>query len=196
MNPINRVIIVPGNGCTPVNSCNWYLWLKEKIDSSENLQQKNIQVILEDMPDPYDAHETVWVPFIINELGADRNSIVVGHSSGAEATMRLLETNRLGGAILVSACHSDLGLESERISGYYSRPWQWEKIRENAEFIVQYHSTDDPFIPISEARHVSENLCSEYYEFTNKSHFFEPFSEIMQLLEEKILHSHGDVRES
>ena len=42
---------------------------------------------------------------------------------GAEAGMRLLETTRVLGLVLVSACHTDLGVESEREAGYYSRPW-------------------------------------------------------------------------
>ena len=85
--------------------------------------------------------------------------------------MRYLETYKLKGLILVSACHTDLGVASETISGYYSRPWLWETIRANAQWIVQFHSTDDPFIPIAEARHVAENLKSEYIEHTNRNHY-------------------------
>jgi hypothetical protein len=47
----------------------------------------------------------------------------VGHSSGAEAAMRYAETRRVAGLVLVAACHTDLGLQSEAVSGYYSRPW-------------------------------------------------------------------------
>ena len=37
--------------------------------------------------------------------------------------MRYAETRRVKGLILVAACHTDLGLQSEAISGYYARPW-------------------------------------------------------------------------
>jgi hypothetical protein len=47
----------------------------------------------------------------------------VGHSSGAEAAMRFAEGRRVAGLVLVAACHTDLGLPSEAVSGYYSRPW-------------------------------------------------------------------------
>lgn len=85
--------------------------------------------------------------------------------------MRFLESYKLRGLILVSACHTDLGIASETISGYYSRPWLWETIRSNVEWIVQLHSQDDPFIPIEEARHVAQNLKSEYIEHQNRGHY-------------------------
>jgi predicted peptidase len=75
--------------------------------------------------------------------------------------MRFAETHRLTGLILVSACHTDLGIASETISGYYSRPWLWEDMRKNVRWITQFHSTDDPFIPIAEARYVAEHIKSE-----------------------------------
>lgn len=100
-----------------------------------------------------------------------QNTILIGHSSGAEAGMRLAEHHRLKGLILVSACHTDLGMASERISGYYSRPWLWDSIRANCGWIVQLHSRDDPFIPVEEARHVAENLKSEYIEHSNRGHY-------------------------
>ena len=53
----------------------------------------------------------------------------------------------ISGIILVSAYTSDLGDDLEKKSGYFNRPWQWDKIKENTEFIVQFASTDDPFLP-------------------------------------------------
>ena len=82
------------------------------------------EVVLEDMPDPIEAKEDIWIPFITDSLGADEKTIVIGHSSGAEAAMRLLEKRKLLGCVLISACYTDLGIESERLAGYYSRPWK------------------------------------------------------------------------
>ncbi len=93
------------------------------------------------MPDPYGAKEDVWLPFILNELGAsDPNTVVVGHSSGAVAALRLLEHHRLKGAVIVAGYHTDLGDANEAASGYFSRPWEWEKIQENAGWLVQFHT--------------------------------------------------------
>lgn len=165
-----RCLIIPGCGCSPVTEANWYLWMKDKLVESELFSE----VILEDMPDPVDAKEIIWLPFILNKLKADENTVMIGHSSGAQASMRFLENNRLKGCVLVSACHTDLGSESERLAGYYNRAWEWTNIKNNSEWILQYHSSDDPFIPIKEADHVAENLSSEYFRFEDKAHFFAP----------------------
>lgn len=47
-----------------------------------------------------------------------------------------------------SHCCLDLGDAHERMSGYYSDEWKWESIKSNSDFICQFHSDDDPFIPI------------------------------------------------
>jgi len=104
--------------------------------------------------------------------------------------MRLLENTKLLGVILVSACHTDLGDANERASGYYARPWRWTDIAANATWIEQFHSLDDPFIPISEARHVASSLGlvagETYHEFENRSHFFSPpFDELIDILKRR-----------
>ena len=170
--PKPRVVIVPGNGCSPTEDCNWYGWLRDRINEDPAFSE----CILRDMPDPDEAYERTWLPFIINDMKADENTIVIGHSSGAQAAMRLLEKHRLLGCVLVAACITDGGLESERISGYYDRPWKWAKIRSNANWILQYHSSDDPFIKRKEPDQVAQAIGSDYTFFDDRSHFFDPSS--------------------
>jgi hypothetical protein len=55
--------------------------------------------------------------------------------------MRLVEQNKVLGLVLVAAYDDDLGDELERNSGYFSRPWDWHKIRSNAGFIGAGPST-------------------------------------------------------
>jgi len=108
--------------------------------------------------------------------------------------MRYLENHRLYGVVLVSACWTDLGIASEREAGYYSRPWQWDEIRSNvspAFGIVQFHSSDDPFIPMEEAEYVAKQLGSETHFFDDKSHFFEPFEEVVTVLKVRLRSSLG-----
>eukprot|EP00285_Hemiselmis_virescens_P013689 CAMPEP_0173395772 /NCGR_PEP_ID=MMETSP1356-20130122/33312_1 /TAXON_ID=77927 ORGANISM="Hemiselmis virescens, Strain PCC157" /NCGR_SAMPLE_ID=MMETSP1356 /ASSEMBLY_ACC=CAM_ASM_000847 /LENGTH=182 /DNA_ID=CAMNT_0014354621 /DNA_START=46 /DNA_END=594 /DNA_ORIENTATION=+ len=176
-----RVLILPGNGCTPIKSANWYAWLQR------SLKDKGVDCFCENMPDPHEAKESIWLPFIRDTMKADSNCVLVGHSSGAEAAMRLMETTKVRGAVLVAACHTDLGIESEAISGYYNRPWQWQKIKENSEFLVQYADTDDPFIPYEEAVHVAENLGTELISKTRSDHFMtQDFPDLLETIMAKI----------
>lgn len=183
-----RVIICPGNGCTSdIQYCNWYGFAANKLQTSGLFKE----VLCEVMPDPIDAKETIWVPHLLNSMKADSKTIIIGHSSGAEACMRLLESNHLFGAVLVSACYTDLGEPSETISGYYNRPWLWEEIKKNVDStfgIIQVHSKDDPFIPVSEAEHVAQNLQSEFFLFNDRSHFFtsESIDSILDMIMTKI----------
>eukprot|EP00192_Tetraselmis_astigmatica_P019417 CAMPEP_0117665778 /NCGR_PEP_ID=MMETSP0804-20121206/10002_1 /TAXON_ID=1074897 /ORGANISM="Tetraselmis astigmatica, Strain CCMP880" /LENGTH=215 /DNA_ID=CAMNT_0005473235 /DNA_START=521 /DNA_END=1169 /DNA_ORIENTATION=+ len=180
----DKIIIVPGNGSGDVRSSNWYGWMEAKLLS------KGYKVALEDMPDPVRARENKWVPFIVSTLAGGpkelEQCLVVGHSSGAAAAMRLAETHRLYGMVLVAAYTSDLGDQLEAQSGYFSRPWQWEKQAANAGCIVQLASTDDPFLPIEEQRKVGlqglKDRC-KYVEKDGRSHWFNPCKELMEEVE-------------
>ncbi|KAJ3022118.1 putative hydrolase rbbp9, partial [Rhizophlyctis rosea] len=70
----------------------------------------------------------------------------------------LAESQPLAGLVLLSAYHSDLGDETERESGYFSRPWNWDAIKQNARWIIQMGSKDDPLVPINEQRTVAKEL--------------------------------------
>ncbi len=108
---IKKVIIVPGNGCTDTEDANWYSWMRDSLRKFVNEKNLEIEIVLPKcMPDPHVAKEKIWVPYLQNQLKADESTVVVGHSSGAEAAMRLAEKQKLAGIVLVSACYTDLGL--------------------------------------------------------------------------------------
>mmetsp|Transcript_27972 Transcript_27972/g.55072 ORF Transcript_27972/g.55072 Transcript_27972/m.55072 type:complete len:185 (-) Transcript_27972:175-729(-) len=176
-----KVLIIPGNGCGKIEKANWYAWLAAELIGA------GCEVPLRSMPDPDEAKEVIWLPFIRDVLGCDEDTIVVGHSSGAVAAMRLLEKTKVKGVVLVSACWTDLGMPSEAISGYYARDWPWKQIAGNADWIVQLASSDDPFIPIEEMRFVAKSLQTEYIEKKDEGHFMtQTFPELKDIVLNKI----------
>lgn len=59
----------------------------------------------------------------------------------------------------------------EKLSGYFDAPWNWNKIKNNQNWILQFASLDDPWIPIAESRFVHNQLQTEYQEYHDQGHF-------------------------
>jgi predicted alpha/beta hydrolase family esterase len=175
-----RAMIIPGNNNTDLSEF-WYPQVKKE------LEKLGLDVIAKNMPDPDLARKQYWLPFIKEQIKNDSNSIFIGHSSGAVAILRYLEENKAEGIVLVGVSHTNLNDEKEKISGYFNEPWNWERIRKNVKWIIQFASINDPYIPIAEARYIKDKLNSEYYEFTNRGHFMETgFQELVEAIHKKI----------
>ena len=181
---IMKVMIIPGNGNTDISD-NWFPYVKK------GLEVIGIEVIAKNMPDAKLARRKYWIPFIEKNLGGEEDSILIGHSSGAVAILRYLENHKLFGAVIVGACYTDLGLEEEKLSGYFDDEWQWDKIKKSAGWIIQFASTNDPWIPIEEARFIKNKIDSEYHELENQGHMGSDinkteFPEIVEIIKEKL----------
>lgn len=179
-----KIMLVPGNGNADMSEI-WYPWIVKEF------KKLDFEVIAKNMPDADLARKEFWLPFIEQQLKEDEKSILIGHSSGAVAAMRYAETHKLEGIVLVSVCYTDLGDEKEAMSRYFNEPWQWDLIKKNVKWIVQFHSLNDPFIPIEEARFVHEKLDTEYYEYSDQGHFSSDvgkneFPELLEALKRKI----------
>lgn len=177
---MKKVVIIHGNGgCT--HKIHWYPWLKAE------LEKQDIKVLAPTMPDNVEAKASVWLPYMRDVLLCDKNTIIVGHSLGAVAAMRYAENYKLFGSVLVGACYTDLGYASEKLAGYYDAPWQWDTIQKNQQFISLIASSDDPFIPIVEPRHIKKSLNCEYFEYKNQGHFMDKtIPGVVELIVEKL----------
>ena len=157
-----------------------------------DLRALGLDVVNRTFPDNVRARAAVWLPFL-DQLGADANTILIGHSSGAVAALRYAETHRLLGSVLVGVCHTDLGDPGERASGYYRDPWRWDDIRVHQRWIGIFQSRDDPLIPVSEARYVAARLGCSYFEHADRGHFVDPvpFPELVQFVRRKLALAEG-----
>ncbi len=159
-----RAILIHGNGGGKPTD-NWLPYLKLE------LEKIGIKVEAPQFPDANLARASYWLPFLQDSLKADDQTIIIGHSSGAIAAMKFAEKNCLLGSMLVGAYHTDLGLENEKLSGYFDEPWDWEAIKKNQQWIIQFASLNDPWIPIKEAHYVRDKLHTIYHESTDQGHF-------------------------
>ena len=185
--PPARIVIVPGNGMEgsldDLRDCNFY------GAAEAAFAQRGHEVRMAPMPDPLYAKESVWVPFITETLGADDTAVLIGHSSGAAAALRVAEARKLRGLVLVAAYDDDLGDELERSSGYFSRPFDWARVAANAGFIVQFAGTRDGLVPIAVQRRVAAQLgpACDFRELPRRDHFFSPpFPELLNAVTEHL----------
>ncbi len=159
-----KVVFVPGNGGS-TTSDNWFPSVKSELES------EGLKVITAQFPDPVLARKSYWLPFLKNTLKVDENTILVGHSSGAIASMAFAQEQPILGSVLVGVYHTDLGIEAEKQSGYFDGVWNWEKIKRNQKWTILFSSQDDPWIPIHQPRYIHQKLQCEYHEYKNQGHF-------------------------
>ncbi len=179
-----RAILIHGNGKSKPTD-NWLPYLKKEL---ENL---GIKVDAPQFPDTDLARSSYWLPFLKDELQPDENTFIVGHSSGGIVAMRYAETHRILGSALVGVYHTDLGYETEKLSGYFDTPWNWDAIKKNQKWIVQFAGVNDPWVPVDEARFVRDHLKTDYYESPDQGHFGgdyykETFPELLQAIKRHI----------
>ena len=106
------------------------------------------------MPDEIYCKEHIWHPFIKEQLKDYDNKYLIGHSTGAVCIMRLLETMKVKGAFLVSGSTKNEG-EFGKITNYYptqhdsvnKRPWRWDLMKKNSDWLMHIGADDDEFIP-------------------------------------------------
>jgi hypothetical protein len=185
----SKVIFVPGwhdCGKDMLSSKHkmWFAWLKKQLELA------GIEVIASDYPDSFLCRSEYWLPYI-KEIGADEKTILVGHSTGAIASMRFAENNKILGSVLVGSYYTDLDNADEKASGYFDNPWLWEKIKQNQKWIIQFHSTDDPWISNDEAHMVHNMLNTELHEFSDRGHFgvdrpYQEFPELLNVILDKL----------
>lgn len=170
-----RIIFIHGNDSMHW-SFGWAPWLKTE------LEKLGYETFFETMPDSIIARAKYWLPFLKNHVKAGKNDVLVGWSSGAVAALRYAEDNKIKGSVIISPCYTDLGDDLEKQSGYYDKPWQWDKIQSNQEKIALMWGDDDPYIPQEEFVHIAKHLQATEFKVAGARHF-ERYKEFPQLLE-------------
>ncbi|CAM4859244.1 unnamed protein product [Rotaria socialis] len=164
-----RIIIVHGSAITPgIINRHWYKWLQAE------LQKLDFDTIAPSLPDEKEAKDCIWIPFLLEKLGSAENAILIGHSSGAMAILRLCEQVKVQGLILISAGYE--GNDEDQL-------WNWNKIKDNTQWIEQFHSSDDPFAPVNSSRYIAKRIQSTYHEFHDRNHFLCPeFPDLIDII--------------
>ncbi len=167
---MKRVFILHGWGASP--SDNWFPWLKM------NLSSAGLQVTVPRMPDTSDPQPEAWVGLLSSLVGRpDEDTCLVGHSLGAMAILKYLESEasgRIGLAVLVAPWPN---LNSKKDSKYskVAHRWMdaepdWRRVKANAKRIAAIFSTTDPYVLVSNSEVYGAELDAKIIIEENKGH--------------------------
>jgi uncharacterized protein len=157
-------VLIHGNGGASLEGI-WFPYVYKELCAL------GLAVVAINFPDPIKGRARFWIPFLRDVIRPDENTVVVGHSSGGLVAMRYAEKMPLLGTFLIAAHYEDCGFELEKRSGFFDLPFDWTAIRKNQEFIVQFHSNDDPWIPQEHAIKLHDYLQTELFILPNEGHF-------------------------
>ena len=166
-----RVFVIHGYQSHP-KDC-WFPWLKKE------LVKRGCKVFVPRMPNPARPEKSSWVQEIKRAVGApDENTFLVGHSLGAIAIIRYIETLRknqkIGGAIFVAGRamgRKTFGGRYGRISSFFKNPISWRKIKRRCKKFTGLYSADDPVVSTENGRLLKQKLGAKFILVNNKGHF-------------------------
>ncbi len=157
------------------SECDWIPWLKEELEKRE------VRVIVPNMPNPNRPTIDSWVPFLANECkDANEDFYFVGHSIGCQTILRYLATlpqgKKVGGAVLVAGfmtLDSISDDEKEIAKEWTGTPIDWAAAASHSNAFTYIYSDDDPYVPVSNAKLFKEKINAKLVLDSGRGHFTE-----------------------
>jgi predicted alpha/beta hydrolase family esterase len=170
---MRQVFIVHGFGGHSQGG--WFPWLVRKLN------QDAVSAVSIPMPTPEYPVPKEWVEGISSWVGKPNKDIfLVGHSLGASAVLRYLESlkedEQIGGVLLVASFALPLEAENpnsvfRQIDPFVALSFDFEKIKRTAKKFVVLHGEKDAIVPISFGQDLSEKLDADFIRVENGTHW-------------------------
>lgn len=167
---MKTVYIIHGWGGSPEEPL--LQWLKSE------LEKKGYKAVVPAMPDTETPVIDAWVAKLGEIVKPGEDSILVGHSIGAQAIMRYAEKlppeQTFAGAVFIAPWLTLILDENEEEA--VARPWltmplQDEAIRQHLPRMVAIFSDNDPYVPIENAEFFKDRFGAQVVMETSKGHF-------------------------
>ncbi|MEK7190430.1 MAG: alpha/beta fold hydrolase [Patescibacteria group bacterium] len=104
----------------------------------------------------------------------DENTILIGHSLGGVFALRVLEQLKHP-VRTVFFVGTPIGVKPianyDRDSSFSGFDFDWEKIKNKAEYFVIFHSDNDPYVGLENGKELAKNLGVELSFVPNAGHF-------------------------
>ena len=162
---MKKVFLIHGFQGSPNGG--WRAWLMTELG------KQDIYTCALSMPDPENPVCAEWVEEISRhvEKNKDNEIYLIGHSLGASAILRYLEStqaNTIYGAILVSSPSEKN--QNRKIDNFLNKEFDFEKIKLHCKMFSIIHGDNDPSVPINNAKFLSEKLNGDLIIIKNGGH--------------------------
>jgi len=169
---------------------NWFPWLAKKLKS------RGYKVWSPNLPDAENPDDERYSSYIFRnkEWSFNSETIIVGHSSGGVAALKLLQRFPkdvvIDKSITVGAFVETHGWSD--IKGLFVPPFDFNEIKNHAKKFIIYHSDNDPYVPVTDAHYLQKNLNGEFILMRGQKHFnleygpkYKQFPELLEKILEK-----------
>lgn len=147
-----RVILIHGFKSSP--QANFFPWLERELRS------RGFDVVVPELSNPTEPDRDVWTEELIKAVKQlTENDIIVGHSLGGAAALRLLEAAEARStphaAILVS---TPWMIKDEKFRGFFMSELDFEVLMWRAAKFYIVHAANDPIIPVEHGKRYASVL--------------------------------------
>lgn len=134
---MKNAIILHGTKDKPTDF--WFPWLKER------LEKRGFEVWLPELPRSDKPNIEDWLPFILEHGKFTKETVIIGHSAGAQIIPSILEKldGKIKQAILVSGYAKALRKTAENENSVDD--FVWPAIKEKAGDFIFINSDNDPW---------------------------------------------------
>ena len=160
-----RIILVHGFKSSP--QMNWFPWL------SRELRARGHDVVVPELPNPESPDRDEWTQKLLEECAPlDDKTIIVGHSLGGAAALRLLEAaearTTTHALVLVS---TPWMIRDERFRGFFMSELDYEVLMWRASKYAVIHAKDDAVIPAEHGRRYASALHARFVQTEDGGHY-------------------------
>ena len=161
------VFIFHGTGGYPEE--NWFPWLKKELESVGHT------VIVPQFPTPENQTQEAWFKVLDkyhDQLGSE--TILIGHSLGGAFLLRVLEKRKVPvkAAFIISTPVGIRPIKNwEGDQPFIKEPFEWKKIKNNAQSFFVFHSDNDPYVGIENGEETAKRLGVQLIIVPNAGHF-------------------------
>lgn len=170
------------HGTNADSSANWFKWL------AGELEKNDYKTWVPDLPNAKKPNMKDYLEFLHeSDFEFNRDTIIIGHSSGAVAATQLTSevSAKIQKLVLVGTFTDSLG--RKELEGLFEEKINYKGARQRSRKVIVMHSDDDPNVPLQQAKQAAQKLQARLIIKNGEGHFNtdhdKKYTEFPELLE-------------